>query len=234
MAAVGSTTLAKLISVTVRDDEDHDEQFVLREILLGMAGRIKENAAGLATGIESSAVRTLLVTGLTGTGKTYLPSCAANGFFSDMERVRNERGLDITDLDIARVLPASEITCLSGRKLLAFLKDLLRCRFLVIDALPDLRMYSRPTMLAFSDFLVLRHDSKKKTVLTTDLDPEVISAMLDARIRRRLGDRSESRLVLMAGTPYESGRTSRVIATQADLDYLSAHGGHYDVAAEDD
>lgn len=232
MTAIGSTTTDRLYSVTVRDDEDHDEQFVLREVLLSMVGKIAEDEEGSAMSIESSPVRTLLVTGLTGTGMTYLSSCAANEFATLYQRLRLEKGLEVSDLDVARVISAVEITALSGKKLLSFLKDLLKCRFLVIDGMLNLAKYSRSTVSAFNDFLVLRHDSKRKTVITSSLDPDVLSEILDQRIKRRLSKRTEARLVLMAGKPFNESRKSRLIATDGDLKYLSACDGHNESGSE--
>lgn len=199
MSAIGSTTTDRLFSVTVRNDE----QSTLYKALLSMAGTIiEEDGAGNALSFISSPLRTLFVSGSAGTGKTYLCACAANEFRSKTKRICNKNGFEITELDIARVLAGTELLFFSGRKLRSFLEDLLKCHFLVIDELPDLGKYSRATLQTFNEFMVLRHDSRAKTIVTTELKTERISQMLDQSVRRRLSRRDESRIVTMTGQPY--------------------------------
>ena len=228
MTAIGSTTTDRLSDVAIHAGKYHDEQYILKKVLLSMVGDIVEDEHGEVMSIESSPIKTLLVSGPTGCGMRYFCSGAANDYELLMKTFIKKTGFGLTDLDIARVFPANEIATFSNKKLVAFLQDLQKCFFLVIDGLPDPEKCITSKIAIFKNFLDFRLNMKRKTVITTTLDPKAALKMLGPGTVTALEKGIEARLIQMRGNCYDVKPQHSMIPISGELKLVSGTGNDSD------
>ncbi|MBE5799559.1 MAG: AAA family ATPase [Clostridiales bacterium] len=133
----------------------------------------------------------LLLCGRSGLGKTYLMNCVA-------QRVL-ERGYSVVVISAYKLIEAMR-RFQFGEESMEQVQDMLACDLLCIDDLGSEPMLRGVTVSSLYHIINERRNANRATVITTNLDSELLYEKYDDRIAARLTDPSRMKVIPFIGT----------------------------------
>ena len=133
----------------------------------------------------------LLLCGRSGLGKTFLMNCVA-------QRVL-ERGYSVVVISAYKLIEAMR-RFQFGEDGMEQVQDLLSCDLLCIDDLGSEPMLRGVTVSSLYHIINERRNANRSTVITTNLDSELLYEKYDDRIAARLTDPSRMKMIPFIGT----------------------------------
>ena len=133
----------------------------------------------------------LLLCGRSGLGKTFLMNCVA-------QRVL-ERGFSVVVISAYKLIEAMR-RFQFGEEGMEQVQDMLSCDLLCIDDLGSEPMLRGVTVSSLYHIINERRNANRSTVITTNLDSELLYEKYDDRIAARLTDPSRMKVIPFVGT----------------------------------
>ncbi|MBQ4266096.1 MAG: ATP-binding protein [Clostridia bacterium] len=157
----------------------------------GYINKIRTHCEDYANTFAAGEGKGLLLCGKSGLGKTFLMNCVA-------QRVL-ERGYSVVVISAYKLIEAMRRYQFSEEGL-EQVQDLLSCDLLCIDDLGSEPMLRGVTVSALYHIINERRNANRSTVITTNLDSDLLYEKYDDRIGARLTDPSRMKIIPFIGT----------------------------------